>query len=428
MLLYLFCNKSHYENVPFEIPGSWCWCKLSDVCNFESGYAFSSDDYKDKGIPLVRISNIQDGLVSLDNCVYIEGDIDKRFIINNGDLLIAMSGATTGKMGVYQYDCPALLNQRVGNIKVNTSLLLQKYRDYFMQSQGDLILKLSYGGAQPNVSAKIISDLFIPIPSLNEQEKIVAEIEKWFGFIDEIEAGKIELESYIKQTKSKILDLAISGKLVPQDPNDEPAIELLKRINPDFEPCDNSHYENLPFEVPDGWCWAKINDVTEFIKNGAQIKQFKGASGIPITRIETISNSELDMARMGYANITNGAEYKDYYIKDGDILMSHINSRAHIGKCALCNVGENQIIHGMNLLRIRCSKQILPEYMVYYFRSTTFYNLIEPHIKNAVNQASINITNLQKILIRIPPYSEQRRVAFIVDKLFSTIDTITAEL
>ena len=87
--------------------------------------------------------------------------------------------------------------------------------------------------------------------------------------------------------------------------------------------------------------------ISEFIKNGAQIKQFKGASGIPITRIETISNSELDMARMGYANITNGAEYKDYYIKDGDILMSHINSRAHIGKCALCNVGENQIIHGM---------------------------------------------------------------------------------
>lgn len=249
--------------MPFEIPESWCWCKLSDVCNFESGYAFSSDDYKDKGTPLVRISNIQDGLVSLDNCVYIEGDIDKRFIINNGDLLIAMSGATTGKMGVYQYDCPALLNQRVGNIKVNTSLLLQKYRDYFMQSQGDLILKLSYGGAQPNVSAKIISDLFIPIPSLNEQEKIVAEIEKWFGFIDEIENGKIELESHIKKTKSKILDLAISGKLVPQDPNDEPAIELLKRINPDFEPCDNSHYENIEFDIPQNWVWATIGDIFE---------------------------------------------------------------------------------------------------------------------------------------------------------------------
>ena len=296
--------------------------------------------------------------------------------------------------------------------------------NYFL----DYTASLGYGVKMPRLGTNDALISYIPLPPLSEQARIVDEVAKWNIIIDEIEDDKLELEAYVKKTKSKILDLAISGKLVPQDPNDEPAIELLKRINPGFEPCDNSHYENLPFEVPDGWCWAKINDVTEFIKNGAQIKQFKGASGIPITRIETISNSELDMARMGYANITNGAEYKDYYIKDGDILMSHINSRAHIGKCALCNVGENQIIHGMNLLRIRCSKQILPEYMVYYFRSTTFYNLIEPHIKNAVNQASINITNLQKILIPIPPYSEQRRVAFIVDKLFSTIDTITAEL
>ena len=309
-------------------------------------------------------------------------------------------------------------------------LLTSEYCYYMMLSDYVVYGLNQYmkGDNSPSINNGHITSWLYPIPPINEQLRITTEIKKWFVFIDDLESGEIELESLIKQVKSKILDLAITGKLVPQDPNDEPAIELLKRINPDFQPCDNSHYENLPFEVPDGWCWAKINDVTEFIKNGAQIKQFKGASGIPITRIETISNSELDMARMGYANITNGAEYKDYYIKDGDILMSHINSRAHIGKCALCNVGENQIIHGMNLLRIRCSKQILPEYMVYYFRSTTFYNLIEPHIKNAVNQASINITNLQKILIPIPPYSEQRRVAFIVDKLFSTIDTITAEL
>ena len=254
------------------------------------------------------------------------------------------------------------------------------------------------GGMQPFIPLNYFRrDLMIPLPPLNEQKRIVSELQKLIAHIDEVDYEATGIKVDINKTKSKILNLAISGKIVPQDPNDEPAIELLKRINPGFEPCDNSHYENLPFEVPDGWCWAKINDVTEFIKNGAQIKQFKGASGIPITRIETISNSELDMARMGYANITNGAEYKDYYIKDGDILMSHINSRAHIGKCALCNVGENQIIHGMNLLRIRCGKQILPEYMVHYFRSTTFYNLIEPHIKNAVNQASINITNLLKI-------------------------------
>ena len=284
------------------------------------------------------------------------------------------------------------------------------------------------GDNSPSINNSHITSWLYPVPPINEQNRIVNEIKKWFSFIDNLKDDTEELELLIKKTKSKILDLAISGKLVPQDPNDEPAIELLKRTNPNFVPCDNSHYENLPFETPESWCWATINGVTEFIKNGAQIKQFKGASGIPITRIETISNSEMDLSRMGYADITDGDDFKDHYIKNGDILMSHINSRIHIGKCALCNVGVNKIIHGMNLLRIRCRNQIMPEYMVLYFRSTTFYNLIEPYIKNAVNQASINITNLQNILVPVPPYKEQRKITLMVNKLFSTIDSITAEL
>ena len=415
-------DKSHYENVPFEIPESWVLSDFSELVTLLSGRDLESNDCNSnrEGIPyLIGASNIVDGKINITRWTTKPLVISKR-----GDILISCKG-TIGEV----------VTNVIGEIHIARQFMAIQtspmvYADYIELYIKSIVnnIKRNARGVIPGISREDILHREIALPPLEEQKRIVIEVEKWLDFIADIEAEKDELESHIKQTKSKILDLAISGKLVPQDPNDEPAIELLKRINPSFEPCDNSHYENLPFEVPDGWCWAKINDVTEFIKNGAQIKQFKGASGIPITRIETISNSELDMARMGYANITNGAEYKDYYIKDGDILMSHINSRAHIGKCALCNVGENQIIHGMNLLRIRCSKQILPEYMVYYFRSTTFYNLIEPHIKNAVNQASINITNLQKILIPIPPYSEQRRVAFIVDKLFSTIDTITAEL
>ena len=415
--------------MPFEIPESWCWTTLGEVGKWQSGATPSRlcKEYYGGDIPWLKTGDLNDGYIT-DIPEYITQKALKETSVKlnpAGSVLIAMYGATIGKVGILTF--PATTNQACCAC-VEYEATDQQYLFYFLLSHKENFIRQGGGGAQPNISKEKIVETLLPLPPFNEQKRIVNEVEKWYSIIDKIESGTIELESYVKQTKSKILDLAISGKLEPQDPDDEPAIELLKRINSAFKPCDNSHYENLPFEVPDGWCWAKINDVTEFIKNGAQIKQFKGASGIPITRIETISNSELDMARMGYANITNGAEYKDYYIKDGDILMSHINSRAHIGKCALCNVGENQIIHGMNLLRIRCSKQILPEYMVYYFRSTTFYNLIESHIKNAVNQASINITNLQKILIPIPPYSEQRRVAFIVDKLFSTIDTITAEL
>ena len=394
---------------------------MSDVCNFESGYAFSSDDYKDKGTPLVRISNIHDGLVSLDNCVYIEGDIDKRFIINNGDLLIAMSGATTGKMGVYQYNCPALLNQRVGNIKVNTSLLLQKYRDYFMQSQGDLILKLSYGGAQPNVSAKIISDLFIPIPSLNEQEKIVAEIEKWFGFIDEIDNGKIELESHIKKTKSKILDLAISGKLVPQDPNDEPAIELLKRINPGFMPCDNSHYENLP----QGWAVCRLSDMVR-IQNGFAFQSAKYIDvGIRIIRITNVQSGYIiDESPKFYPhNLMVGLD--EYNLKNGDLLMSLTGNVGRVGI-----MPENLLPAALNQ-RVCCIKpknnDIDKMYLFYYFQTEQF---IQDCIASGKGVAQLNVSTewLKYYIIQLPPKEEQSRIVKTIDALFSIIDKITAEL
>ena len=420
LLLYLFCNKSHYENVPFEIPESWCWCKLSDVCNFESGYAFSSDDYKDKGTPLVRISNIQDGLVSLDNCVYIdEGDIDKRFIINNGDLLIAMSGATTGKMGVYQYDCPALLNQRVGNIKVNTSLLLQKYRDYFMQSQGDLILKLSYGGAQPNVSAKIISDLFIPIPSLNEQEKIVAEIEKWFGFIDEIENGKIELESHIKKTKSKILDLAIYGKLVPQDPNDEPAIELLKRINPDFEPCDNSHYENLP----ENWCLAKVKDV--FVINPRNKAEDNTIAGfIPMTLIDDGYSNTFSYEKRKWGSIKTGFTH----FADGDVAVAKISPCLENRKSIVLRDLPNGIGAGTTELHVFRSSVVVPEYALYFFKSEYFISKCVGTFNGVVGQQRVGKNIIEEIQIPIPPINEQTKIVSTIETIFTQLNTITAEL
>ena len=390
---------------------------MSDVCNFESGYAFSSDDYKDKGTPLVRISNIQDGLVSLDNCVYIEGDIDKRFIINNGDLLIAMSGATTGKMGVYQYDCPALLNQRVGNIKVNTPLLLQKYRDYFMQSQGDLILKLSYGGAQPNVSAKIISDLFIPIPSLNEQEKIVAEIEKWFGFIDEIENGKIELESHIKKTKSKILDLAISGKLVPQDPNDEPAIELLKRINPGFKPCDNSHYENLP----QGWAIVGLHSVAEIITGSTPSKlnaeYYNG--DVPFYK-----PNDLDQGR----HVRCASEYLS---QQGKSISRSIpcNSIAVccIGSIGKCGFIEKEGVTNQQINTIVPNDAIFPLYMYYFCNSSTFIDELKS-LSSAVTISIVNKSKLSTIQIPLPPIAEQKRIISVIEKLYSHLDMITAEL
>jgi len=177
-------------NTPYEkmLPKGWAWCKLGDMCNFENGYAFNSDDYQKKGTPLIRISNIKNGEVDISEAVFIDVEYDKRFIVEYGDLLITMSGATIGKMGVYKLDKVAVLNQRVGNIRVkNQEIFFHRFRDYLMQTKSDEILKMAYGGAQPNISGKMIENLIIPLPPLAEQCRIVKKIESYFSFFDMIE-------------------------------------------------------------------------------------------------------------------------------------------------------------------------------------------------------------------------------------------------
>ena len=178
------CDNGHYP----KLPKGWIMCRLSNVCKINSGFAFSSNDYRTEGIPLIRISNIKNNTIDLSECVFIKSTIDDRFIISRGDLLIAMSGATTGKMGIYENDNIAYLNQRVGNIKVlSDTLLLSEYRNLYMLSKVDDILKIAYGGAQPNISASAIESLNIMLPPRSEQKRIVNKIKDLFGFINTIE-------------------------------------------------------------------------------------------------------------------------------------------------------------------------------------------------------------------------------------------------
>ena len=179
------CDNPHDTN---QLPDSWCWSTLGDVCSFISGYSYSSSEYKKAGIPLVRISDINDGTISLDNCAYIQPQGERNIYLQKGDILIAMSGATTGKMGIYMNEESAILNQRIGVVRVtNSKIISEKYRDYFLYRKSSDILKLAYGGAQPNISGKMICSLLLPLPPYSEQLRIVAKIEELFSHLDMIE-------------------------------------------------------------------------------------------------------------------------------------------------------------------------------------------------------------------------------------------------
>ena len=239
----------HYENVPFEVPEGWVWTTVSDISK-SILYGVSESAKSEGKYKLLRITDIQDNKVDWETVPFTDFDDNKvsSYILHNGDIVFARTGATVGKSYLIQgLSQKAIYASYL--IRIQTfDLILPEYVKLFFESgyYWEQIELSSVGIGQPNVNGTILGYLNIPLPPFAEQKRIVIEIEQWLSLIDQIEQGKDDLHSVIKQTKSKILDLAIHGKLVPQDPNDEPAIELLKRINPGFTPCDNGHY-------PIGW-------------------------------------------------------------------------------------------------------------------------------------------------------------------------------
>ena len=248
-------DKPHY---PFELPKGWEWTTLGEIGSWQSGATPSrmNKDYYGGNIPWLKTGDLNDGTI-----IYIPEYITQRALEETsvrlnpkGSVLIAMYGATIGKIGILSF--PATTNQAC--CACYEYSINQMFLFYFLLANRENFIAMGGGGAQPNISKEKIISTNMPLPPLKEQERIVAEIERWLSFVDIVEKEKSDLQSTICLAKSKILDLAIHGKLVPQDPNDEPASELLKRINPKAEIItDNEHYQKLP----EGWCLTILGSI-----------------------------------------------------------------------------------------------------------------------------------------------------------------------
>ena len=256
---------------PFEIPESWEWVKLEDIVSFQGGYAYKSNTYVAKSDwQIVRIGNVKNDNLLLENSpVYVAEKIGKEtlnYLIKADDILFTMTG-TKGKRDYFfsvvvpQINHKLLLNQRVGCLRRISSEINVDFLSLTLKGQYvlDAIFATETGNvSQGNIGSDNTLKLQIALPPLAEQQRIVNEVERWFAVIDALESNEGDLLNAIDQAKSKILDLAIHGKLVPQDPNDEPAINLLTRIDPQFEACDNELDTN---QLPDSWCWVNGIDI-----------------------------------------------------------------------------------------------------------------------------------------------------------------------
>ena len=398
---FFLSDTPHYENVPFEVPESWVWTTLGEVGTWQSGGtpSRSNKTYYGGNIPWLKTGDLNDGLISdIPESITEEAVANSSAKINpTGSVLIAMYGATIGKLGILTF--PATTNQACCAC-IEFNAIIQLYLFYFLLSQRNEFIAKGGGGAQPNISKEIIVNTFIPLPPLSEQQHIVMEIEKWFALIDQIEQSKVNLQTIIKQTKSKILDLAIHGKLVPQDPNDEPAIELLKRINPDFTPCDNGHYTQLPigWEVVPMQMLCSLTDGKKLAGKempNLDVKYLRGERDF-----KTLTNGRY-VAANNLLILVDGENSGEVFRTPIEGYQGSTFKQLHIAE----NIHTDYLLHVINLHR---------------------KSLRENKIGSAIPH--LNKKQFKAIEVPVPPYNEQVKIVAAINSAQDRLDTIMENL
>ena len=408
------CDKPHY---PFELPKGWEWTTLGEIGSWQSGATPSrmNKDYYGGNIPWLKTGDLNDGTI-----IYIPEYITQRALEETsvrlnpkGSVLIAMYGATIGKIGILSF--PATTNQAC--CACYEYSINQMFLFYFLLANRENFIAMGGGGAQPNISKEKIISTNMPLPPLKEQERIVAEIERWLSFVDIVEKEKSDLQSTICLAKSKILDLAIHGKLVPQDPNDEPASELLKRINPKAViTCDNPQYGKLP----KGWCETYLGEL--FNHNTGKALNSSNTEG---TMRDYLTTSNV------YWNTFDFSVVKKMLFKDNELEKCSVTKGdllvcegGDIGRAAIWNLNYDICIQN-HIHRLRPKVNLCVPF--YYY---TLYYL---KVKNMIGGKGIGLLGLSsnalhKIHCPLPPLSEQHRIVTKIEELFAQLDKIEASL
>ena len=395
-------DTSHYpKEVPFEVPDGWCWCYLNSIGRWQSGATPSRGvkAYYGGTIPWLKTGDLNDDYVK---------DIPERItdkalketsvkLNPEGSVLIAMYGATIGKVGILTY--PATTNQACCACSELCGVD-NRYLFYFLISHKDEFIRQAGGGAQPNISKEIIVNTPMPVPPIEEQKRIVYEIEKWFRIIKVIDDSELSIRAVTDTCKAKILDLAIHGKLVPQDQNDEPAIELLRRINPDFTPSDNLHYEGT---LPLGWSLCRLEDILEYEQPQAYIVKSTDYSEKYETPVLTPGKSFI----LGYTNESDGIcnTLPVIIFDDFTTESKHVDFPFKVKSSA------------MKILRVKGEIDI--RYVTFFMSITRLTG--DTHKRYWISEYS-------KLCIPLPPLQEQKRIVAKIVELNEQLDRLSADI
>ena len=438
-------DKRHYEKfasgtvkdiedeIPFDVPNGWCWVRLGRYIDVRDG-THDSPKYVEKGYPFITSKNLVNGKIDFTNVLYISEKDHSNFIqrsfVEDGDILFAMIGSI-GNPVLVKKDREFSIKNVALFKPYSKEINYMQYILFFLMNIQEGLKNKAKGGMQPFIPLNLLrTEILLPLPPLTEQKLIVEEIEKIFAQIDLLEQNKTDLQTAIKQVKSKILDLAIHGKLVPQDPNDEPASVLLEKIRAEKEEkiakgklkrdkndsyiykstTDNCHYEKytdgseeeveVPFELPETWSWCLFGEIAIVINGKNQSKVENPNGQYPI---------------YGSGGIMGRAD--DYICPENCTIIGRkgsINNPLFVTE-KFWNVDT--------AFGLCTNNFVLPKYLFYFCKAFDFTT-----IDSSTTLPSLTKTNIQQILFPLPPLNEQTRIVSKIEELFSFLDNISLNL
>ena len=396
------CDKPHY---PFELPEGWEWCKLGDIAYVASGSTPEKSSFASEGIPYIKMYNLRNQKIDFDyKPQYIKEEVHngklQRSRTEIGDLIMNIVGPPLGKLALIPKSLPqANFNQAAVLIRSYLHKdIINIYLKAYLEEMSEINSISTKGSAgQINISLTQSQNMRIPLPPLQEQIRIINELRVWLTSVQQIEDGRETLNLVMRQTKSKILDLAIHGKLVPQDPTDEPASELLKRINPKAEiTCDNPHYRNLP----KGWAICRLEDIVEYEQPTAYIVSSTDYDDSYPTPVLTAGKSFL----IGHTNDEEGI-----FSNLPCIIFDDFTTDSK-----LVNFPFKVKSSAMKILKVH--KNVDIEYVASFMSITRLIG--DTHKRYWISEYS-------KLEIPLPPYKEQVRIKNQIKILFERLDSIT---
>ena len=409
------------------MPSNWAWTTLGEISNYGDSNNVSVTDIADDEW-ILELEDLEKDTASIIQILSKKERNIKgvRHKFKKGDVLYSKLRTYLNKVLVAPQTgyCTTEIIPFNSYCGISTHYLCHVLRSaYFL----DYTQQCGYGVKMPRLSTNDACKGMIPLPPFAEQHRIVAEIERWFSLINIIENNKEDLQTAIKQAKNKILDFAIRGKLVSQDPNDEPAVELLKRINPEFTPCDNGHYPQLP----KGWINVTIKDVCKNI-NGL----WKGKKE-PFVNVGVIRNAnftkdfKLDYSNIEYIDVEERA-FAQRHLLNGDLIVEKSGGSDNnpVGRAVLYegNSGVFSYSNFTMVLRIKYKELVLSKFLYYYILAKYKAGVMKSMQTQTTGLHNLILDKYLSMPLYLPPYSEQERIINKIEDMFEKLDAIMESL